>query len=247
MGKTQIIILAAGKGTRMGEGPKALTELNQKSFLEHILNTIDKIGLEDRPVVVVGYQKEKIMEKVGNVCHFVEQKEQLGTGHAVLCTENSILEDTQTIVVLYVDHPLVSQETIQAFIEKQQSTKAPILIAEVKVDDYEDIRKLFYKSGRIKKDKNGKILGVVEYKDATPEEKDIKEVAIGYFAFEAKWLWKNLKKLDNNNAQKEYYLTYLINIAIQNNDTIESIVIPHHEGVGANSKEELEVLEIISR
>ena len=90
---------------------------------------------------------------------------------------------------------------------------------------------------------NGKILKSVEFKDANTEERKITEVNPCYFCFIAKWLWKNLEKIKNNNAQKEYYLTDLVKLAIEDGENIEAIPIDPHEGLGANSKKELEILE----
>lgn len=240
----QIIILAAGKGTRMEtDNPKALTLLSSKTFLAHVLDTVDKLNLPLKPIIVVGYQKEKIIDTLGNVYHFAEQKEQLGTGHAVLVAKEKAESDHDVVVVLYADHPLISSQTILNMIKKQKETGAPVVMAPTIIPNYENWYSSFIKWGRIKRDSAGKISGIVEYKDANDEEKNITEITPGYFAFDAKWMWENLKKLDNNNAQNEYYLTYLVNIALAENKIVESIQIPPEEAIGANSKEELEILE----
>ena len=108
--------------------------------------------------------------------------------------------------------------------------------------DFLDWRKGFTAFGRILR-KDGKVIGIKEFKDATEEEKKIKEVNAGCYIFNAEWLWKNLEKIKNENAQKEYYLTDLLHIASENNEKIETVKIDPREALGANTKEELEILE----
>lgn len=247
MNDTQIIILAAGKGTRMeSDKPKALTFLSGKPFLGHIVNTVFNLDLKHKPIVVVGYKKEDIYEYLHykkDEFKFVEQKEQLGTGHAVLQTKNSTDTHVKTIVVLYADHPLISKDTIEKLIKTQQDLDAKIVVAPTNLSDFEGWRKAFLKWGRFKRDGNGKLIGIVEYKDATEEEKNITEVNPGYFAFDKDWMEKHLENLKNDNAGMEYYLTDLLKIAFEEKMEIGSLSIPPEEALGANSKEELEILE----
>ena len=116
-------------------------------------------------------------------------------------------------------------------------------MATVRLEDFRDWRINFVNFSRIIRDKDGKIIGDVQWKDATDAQIKIKEVNPCYFCFEAKWLWKNLEHLKNENAQKEYYLTDLIKIAVEEGEEIESIEIAPHEALGANTERELEILE----
>jgi bifunctional UDP-N-acetylglucosamine pyrophosphorylase/glucosamine-1-phosphate N-acetyltransferase len=247
MENTQIIILAGGKGTRMeSEDPKSLTSLSGKPFLEHILDTIDTLENQNKPIVVVGYKKEMVIERIGNDrCNFAIQEEQLGTGHAVLITENLVDDKNQTILVLYTDHPLISKKTISSILEKQKEFNTPIVMATTKVPNFEGWYGAFIKWGRIKRNEDRDVENIIEYKDATEEEKEIKEVNPAYFAFDGSWLFDNLKKVSNQNNQKEYYLTDLIKIAFLEGYNIPTIDIPPEEAIGANSKDELNILENI--
>lgn len=241
--KIQIIILAAGKGTRMrSELPKALMPVKGKPMIKHLLDKIDLLRF-NVPYIVVGHNKEKIINELGDKYHYITQKEQLGTGHAVNTVRSSIKNRTKSIVILYGDHPFVSAKTIKNLAEKQDKTKTKIVMATVKVPDFKDWRANFLGFSRVIRDKNGMIIKTIEKKDSTEKERRIKEVNPCYFCFDSKWLWLHLKKLRKNNIQKEYYLTDLIKIATKQGIKIESIEIDAHEALGANSREELEILE----
>lgn len=247
MEKVQVIILAAGKGTRMeSDGPKALTLLRDKPFISHVLDTVSEVNLNIDPIIVIGHQKEKVTNLLGSSLRFSEQTEQLGTGHAVMSAHNHAHENEhKTVLVLYADHPLVSPITIKLLIEKQQETGAKVVMAPTKVPSFDGWYSTFLKWGRFKRGKNGEIEAVIEYKDATEDEKLITEVNPGYLAFDAEWMWNHLKTLKNENSQGEYYLTDLVKIAFSENEKIEAVEIPPEEAIGANSKEELTVLEKI--
>lgn len=245
MHKTQIIILAGGKGTRMkSDEPKTLTNLKGKTFLEHILNAIDKLALHTPPVIVVGHKKEKIIEKLTNGEIFAEQKEQLGTAHAVASAQEKVNQDSEAIVVLSGDQPLVSKETIQNLLSIHFEKKPMITMATLPLPDFEEWRKWLRHFGRVIRDEKGKVKEIVEYKDANEKEKHIKELNPAVYVFNSKWLWENIPLIKNNNAKNEYYLTDLIQIASRQGAKIETT--PLHkdiEGFQPNTKEELSVLE----
>ncbi len=248
MKKTQVIVLAAGKGKRMeSDGPKALVSLGEKPFLSHVLDMLDELPLEYPPVVVVGHQKEKVIEAIGPRYIYAEQTEQLGTGHAVLSAKKHTHPDHGTVFVSYTDQPFITKETVQKLVSTQQQTGAVICMATTIVPDFEDWRKGFLGFGRIKRDTENHLVGIVEYKDATEEEKEIKEVNPAYFAFDATWLWEKLTQLKNDNVQGEYYITDLVKLAFQEHLKIETVSIDPHEALGANSKAELEILETMLR
>lgn len=241
---TQIIILAGGKGTRMeSDEPKALTLLSRKPFLRHILDTLTTLSVPVAPVIVVGYKKEHIFETIGAEYTYAVQTEQLGTGDAVKSAKEHITDLTAPVVVLYADHPLVSAETIEKLITKQQETKLPVVMATTTVPDFEGWYQAFSTWGRIIRDESGHIVGNIENKDATEEQRTITEVNPCFFVFDGAWLWKHLELLRNENAQKEYYLTDLVKSAFSEGFTISSVSIPPEEAIGANSKKELEILE----
>jgi bifunctional UDP-N-acetylglucosamine pyrophosphorylase/glucosamine-1-phosphate N-acetyltransferase len=240
-GEIKIVILAAGKGKRMqSELPKVLARIRGKAMIKHLLESVEDI-VDKKIILVVGHKMEMVQKELGDKYLYVWQKEQLGTGHALSCAKENC-KDTNHIVVLQGDQPFISKETVQKMIEKHLKSGAKITFTSVEVPDFENWRGAFMNFGRILR-KNGKITGIRESKDATVEEKGIKEVNAGCYVFEAKWLWENLKKIKNENSQKEYYLVDLIHIAATNNDKIENIKIDPKEALGANSQEELDILE----
>lgn len=245
MENVQIIILAAGKGTRMNSPlPKALINLAGKPFLGHILDKISHVGFTNKPIVVVSYKKEDVEKEFAGRCIFVEQIQPLGTANAVLATKDSISPETKTLLVLYTDHPLISEETIKNLIDKQIETKAKIVMGTAVLPDFEDWRVGFHSNfSRIIRNQIGQMTRSVEVKDATEEEKKILEVNPCYFAFDSKWLFEKLPQIDNNNAKGEYYLTDIIKIAGDEGLNIETIHLNPKEALGANSLEELALLE----
>ncbi|MBU0612258.1 NTP transferase domain-containing protein [Patescibacteria group bacterium] len=239
--KIKIVILAAGKGTRMeSDLPKVLAPLKGKNMIRHVIESVQKASNE-KPIAIIGHKAELVQSDLGDLCFYVLQKEQLGTGHAVSCAKGDC-EGAEDIVVLSGDQPFIKAETIKNLIEKHLETGAKITLATTIPLDFSDWKKAFLVYGRILRE-NGKIIGIREFKNATDKEKEIKEVNTGCYMFNADWLWKNLDKIENKNAQGEYYLTDLFHIAFENGDKIESIEIEPHEALGANTKEDLEVLE----
>ncbi|MEK7190275.1 MAG: NTP transferase domain-containing protein [Patescibacteria group bacterium] len=245
--KIKILILAAGKGVRMkSDKPKALMEVADRSMIEHLLLSIEKSGIDDRPVVVVGYGKEKIMSALGPNYDYVIQKEQLGTGHAVSSAYEFLKNKAENILVLPSDHPFITSETLKELTQAHLDSGSTLTMTTTTLPDFKKWRAFFYTNfSRIIRNKNGEIVKDVQFKDASEEEKKITEVNPIYFCFEAKWLWKKIKTLKTDNAQKEYYLTDLVKIAIEDGIKIKSISIDPREALAANSKEELEMLEKI--
>ena len=242
---TQIIILAAGKGVRMkSDEPKALVMLKNKPLIKHILDTIATLHLPIKPIIVVGHKKERIIEVLGNNYLYAEQEKQLGTGHAVSSAKNSIHSSHKIILVLSSDQPLISKETIERLLKKHDEKKPTITMATVLMPDFEEWRSGLRHFGRIIRENNGQVAGIVEFKDATEKEKLIKELNPAVYAFDSDWLWKNIGLIKNENTQGEYYLTDLIKIARHQNKKIEAVPMANLiEGLQPNTKEELEILE----
>ncbi|KKR70577.1 MAG: Bifunctional protein GlmU [Candidatus Nomurabacteria bacterium GW2011_GWB1_40_7] len=239
--KIKIIILAAGKGKRMqSDLPKVLSPLKGTHMIGHLLETIGKVTKE-KPIAIIGHQAELVKKELGDSCFYVLQKKQLGTGHAVICAQNAC-KKAKHLLVLSGDQPFISEKTLKNLIKKHLHSKAKITFAATKVPNFEDWRKGFKTFGRILR-KNKKIIGIKEYKDANEKEKNIKEINTGCYVFDAKWLWKNLGKIKNKNIQKEYYLTDLLCLASNKNGKVETVKIRPREALGANTKEELELLE----
>lgn len=242
----KIIILAAGKGTRMkSELPKALLKLHDKHMIKHLLDSIDEAALDPKPIIVVGYEKELVMKELGDKYEYVVQEEQLGTGHAVMTAENAC-KNIDNIIVISGDQPFIKSGTIKKLWERHKNSNATLTITTTTLPDFEDWRKAFITYGRILRI-DGKIINK-EIKDCTEEELKIKEVNVSCYAFKTEWLWNKLKKLDrNSNSQKEYQLTDLWKIAGEEGEKIDSIDVNALETLGVNSKEELEILENILR
>lgn len=242
---TQIIILAAGHGKRMqSELPKALTPLKGKPFIKHVLEKVFDSNVCQDPVIVIGQKGDQVKGVLGDKFIYAIQDKQLGTGHAVMSAKD-FTKNKENILVLYADQPLISSETIKKLIETHNNGKAIITMATAILPDFNDWRGGFMNFGRIIRDKNRNIKKIVEAKDASEEEKMVKEINPAYFCFKAEWMWKHLDKIKNNNSQGEYYLTDLIGMAFDKGEKIETIQISPKEALGVNTKEQLEILENI--
>lgn len=241
----QIVILAAGKSTRMGgDEPKALATLKGKPFLRHILDTVDSLDFALPPVIVVGHMRDKVMETIGGDLAYAVQTEQLGTGHAVLSAKDALHPDHGTIFVLSTDQPLVSKETILSILNKHEQTHATITIGTVQLPDFDGWHAGLMHFGRIIRNTHGAVERIVEFKDATDEEKKVTEVNPAIYAFDAAWLWENIQNIKNNNAGQEYYLPDLVHMAFEQKKSVEAVPVASSlEGLQPNTPAELATLE----
>ncbi|MEK7628343.1 MAG: NTP transferase domain-containing protein [Patescibacteria group bacterium] len=239
-----VVILAAGKGSRMGgEIPKPLIKLHGKELVLHVLEAVHESGISTaKPCVVVGNGKEMVTQLLGESCTYVTQEKLLGTGHAVLCALPYIPAQAESILVLYADQPYVSAATMQVLVTTRALEHAPLAMATVSVPDFLEWRSAFEHFGRIQRH-NGKVSGVVEWKDATEAERATTEVNPAYFVFDAQWLREILPKIGNKNAQSEYYLTDCVARAAKEGKGIPTVVIDAKEALGINTRAHLDVLE----
>src|SRR3989344_6501257 len=238
--KTKILILAAGIGKRMAsETPKVLLPVAEKPMIFHLLDTVRETGINGRPVVVVGNKAEGMQKILGDQCEYVVQKEQLGTGHAVMCAEKALRGKANIIFVLYGDQPCIESATIKKILALHEKEQPEITMATTIVENFNDWRKPLNDFGRIVLDEKGKIQASVERKDATPEQIKIRELNPSFYCFKADWLWENLKKIDKKNAQGEYYLTDLVRIAIDQGKRVETVDVNPLETLGVNTQEHL--------
>jgi bifunctional UDP-N-acetylglucosamine pyrophosphorylase/glucosamine-1-phosphate N-acetyltransferase len=243
--RNQIVILAAGKGTRMGNAkvPKVLTMLNNKPLILYTLEEIDKINQLAKPVVVVGYMAEKVKAVLGTEFLYALQSEQLGTGHAVLTAKKKV--NAENILVINGDQPFIKADSLKALIQMHFKKGNSISMLTAQVNNFRGVYKTLEHAGRIIRDPNHNIAAIVEYKDASIHQKKIKEINTAVYMFNTKWLWANLEKIKNHNKQKEYYLTDIIDIAISQGQKVSSLMIDPKEALGINSKEDLLLAEKI--
>ncbi len=242
--KFAVIILAAGQGTRMkSDLPKAMHLLNGRPLIDYVVAGVEKNN--DRVVVVKAFDNNLVSDYLKDRVEYAVQKEILGTGHAVMSAENLVNGSVDHVIVLYGDMPFITQESIAQLKEKHLQRDNTITLMTTVLPDFNDWRSAFYSFGRIIRGFDGHIIKIVEKKDASVDELKIREVNPSYFCFKADWLWKNLKKLDNKNANQEYYLTDLLKLAIDNGEKISSIEIDPREAVGINNQEDLVKAESI--
>lgn len=245
--KFRIVILAAGKGTRMKQDiPKALTPVGGKPILQHLLESIEASGLDSNPVIVIGKDSPKLGEIIHKVCTHAIQEEQLGTGHAVKCTREYV-GGADALIVLYGDHPFLSASTLCRIASTHENHVAHVTMATTTLPSTEGWYQAFEKWGRILRDQSGRVIGNKQFKDATEEQKQILERDPALFCFRTEWLWDRLAQLKNENAQAEYYLTDLIGMAFQEGLEIPTVSIPPEEAIGINTPEEKEIAERILR
>lgn len=241
----QVIVLAAGHGKRMnnGELPKVLIPFLGKALITHILDAIKESGVCPKPLIVVGQKANDIKTVFGSDYTYVFQAEQLGTGHAVASTRPILEGRVKDIMVLYGDHPLITAQMIHRLADTHFKSGKVLTMAAVVVPDFTDWRLIFYDFSRVIRDEQSRVAEIIEKKDATEEQLKNREVNPSYFCFKAGWLWQNLDKLTNHNAQREYYLTDLVKIAVKQGYEIATIEIEPKEALGVNTVEQLELIK----
>jgi bifunctional UDP-N-acetylglucosamine pyrophosphorylase/glucosamine-1-phosphate N-acetyltransferase len=236
--KVSAIILAGGKGVRMkSDLPKVLHLLAGKPLLGYVLDTIESLNLE-RVAVVIGYQGEKVEDFLkGRKVDIVWQREQLGTGHAVMQTEPLFRDFDGDIIVLCGDVPLLEAKTVINLFNTHQRKKTKATVLTALLEDPKGY-------GRIIRKKDGTFERIVEEKDATPEERKVKEINTGEICFSTPSLFSTLKKVRRDNLQKEFYLTDVLGILGSQKEKIEAIRVENPwETLGINSIQELARME----
>jgi len=230
-----IVILAAGKGTRMGSPlPKVLSNLAGRPLLAHVLDTASKLK-RCKLHVVVAHEAKKVKQAFSSnkKINWIKQSKQLGTGHAVKQALKHVRPNSN-VVILYGDVPLISENTVQRL--AKLASKGPALLT------FNKENPTGY--GRIVRGSRNKVQAIVEEKDASPLEKEISEVNSGIMAFKAQDLTRLIGKIKNNNKAKEFYLTDTIEEAYREKLNIQSLKLTDiDEALGCNTLEELQTLE----
>jgi len=224
-------------------GSKVLVEVGGEPIIFRLLKVVETVC--PRPTIIVGYQGEEVIEATENKYHYVWQKEQLGTGHAVACAKAELEnKEFERIVVLPGDHPLLSEETLIKLIAAHEQSGAILTLITGQVESFDGDFAAFYNFGRIIRNGDGSVLRIVELKDASEEEKKITEVNLGYYCFKPGWLWQNIEKLKDHNQAKEYYLTDLVELAREQGQKIQANLVDNIvEGFGINTPEQLMIVE----
>tara|TARA_B110000438_G_scaffold92019_1_gene91505 strand:+ start:335 stop:1684 length:1350 start_codon:yes stop_codon:yes gene_type:complete len=234
--KIDIIILAAGKGNRMGSDlPKVLNLLGGKPLVQHLLDTVSDIK-NSRVQLVLGHKPDLVKNSIdtNKKTDFVFQKKQLGTGHAVKQTLKHLRSNSISLV-LYGDGPLVKKQTLSKLISSAEKNNLSILTYKQEEP---------HGNGRIVRGRGGLVERIVEEKEASLEEKKIKEVNSGILAIKTKYLKELVGKIANKNAVKEYYLTDIVGLANEAGIPVKATIVSDHKQVlGVNNPQELHDLE----
>jgi UDP-N-acetylglucosamine diphosphorylase/glucosamine-1-phosphate N-acetyltransferase len=225
-----VIILAAGKGTRMQSSlAKVLLPLAGHPLLHYVLDLSSKLN-PVRTIVVVGHQAEKVQEAFADrEVEFVMQHEQLGTGHAAQQAKEKLENFKGLILVLCGDMPLIRPDTLMQMVDGHRESGAKCTVLTLKSDGCHDF-------GRIIRDEKGVILKIVEFKDASDVEKNVDEFNSGVYCFDSDLFFKALGGVESDNAQNEYYLT----------DTIECLVRKSYRVQATQTQDADEILGINS-
>lgn len=234
MGKNiNVVILAAGKGTRMkSENSKVLHKIFDKTLLGYVLDAVNDTDLVDKSFVIVGHQAEQVGKFVQDNyenASTVLQSPQLGTGHAVSMVCPQLEDFDGEIIILCGDTPLITAKTLKDFIESHKNNNSDLTVMSAIFEDPTNY-------GRIVR--NGESLsGIVEEKDATPEQKKINEVNAGIYCLNWQKIKPAFSQLTSNNAQGEYYLTDIISWGVKNNLNVNAHILEDNEEIfGINSK-----------
>lgn len=235
------IILAAGKGTRMkSDLPKVLHQVSGITMLEHVFRAVSAINPE-KNVTIIGHKAELVREVLADVSQFALQTEQLGTGHAVMMAEEELAALEGQTLVIAGDTPLITGESLKNLIDFHVNHKNVATILTAKADDP-------FGYGRIIRNQNDEVVKIVEQKDASDFEQQVKEINTGTYVFDNKRLFEALKNINTNNAQGEYYLTDVISIFREAGEKVGAFVLrDFDESLGVNDRVALATAESVMR
>ena len=236
-----VVVLAAGKGKRMkSDIPKVLHPLAGKPLLSYVLENLNQLD-PDRVLLIVGHGAKQIYSVFGGDprIEFVEQKEQLGTGHAILQTKSALEDFDGNVLILCGDMPFIKTKTMKSMIDYKNSKQIACVLLTLKTAVPKDF-------GRILRGSNGSVCGIVEHKDSCEKQKTIDEYNAGVYCFDRSLLFKSVGGLDSHNAQAEYYLTDVVECFAKRSLTVHAVQTRDDQEVfGVNSSEDLRNAERI--
>lgn len=240
----QAIILAAGKGKRMaaelGDQPKVLFKVAGRPMIHWVIQACRQAGVA-RCIVVVGYQADKVKAALAGQKDivFVTQEQQLGTGHAARMAEPVLAGQSVDVFVLAGDGPLIRARTLRHMLEVHRQQGADATLATSMIEDPTGY-------GRILREPDGSFRGIIEHKDATPQQREIREVYPSYACFRSNVLFEVLAQLRNNNAQGEYYVTEAPNLLKRQGRKVAIVdAVPPEDVLGVNTPAELAQVDAI--
>lgn len=236
------LILAGGKGKRLGSDithiPKVMRKANGKPLLQYVLDYTDRIAMSDK-VILVGYEKQAVIDAFPGY-PFALQEEQKGTGHAVMCAAEHFKGYKGNVLVINGDMPLLKKESVYALEQAHEASgnKCTLLTFVAKGD--------IPPFGHITRDEKGKVTGIVEHKDATEEQKNIRELNGGIYIFDSETLFHTLSRITPSPVTGEYYLTDVPKLMIQDGCKVDTYVLEDEkELAGVNTEEDLSEVERI--
>jgi bifunctional UDP-N-acetylglucosamine pyrophosphorylase/glucosamine-1-phosphate N-acetyltransferase len=235
--KIKVVVLAAGKSTRMkSEKTKVLHQILGKEIINYLLDSLVACGIAEQDIiVVVGDNHAKIADAVKRDVAYALQQEQLGTAHALLAAQEYIAGHGGELLVVVGDNPYITAGTLQKLIASHRQGRAQCTF----------ISAVFPESpppyGRVIRDERGEVRGIVEEKDATPEQRQIREVNAAIYLFDNRVVFPLLARIDNHNVKKEYYLTDIIAILWRENFKVQAV--PAEDcaiAIGINNRQDLQ-------
>ena len=232
--EVRALIMAAGKGSRMkSDLPKVLNLLDGEPFVKRVADALQILQISQIGIIVSSATETGIRECLGNSFEYIPQKERLGTGHAVMCAEDWLRDFEGELVVVVGDAPFITQEVIINLVKKHQDQNNVCTLLSAIWKDPPPY-------GRIIRNQNGKVTKIVEEKDASNEEIQIKEANSSHYCFRYSELKKALSEISFDNAQNEYYLSDVIEIFIKEGKPVEAVPISNPIiTAGINTQEEL--------
>ena len=244
-----IAIMAAGKGTRLkSKHPKVLHEIGGKPILAHVIATAQKVVPAKDIFVIIGHEAERVREAVaGTGVNFVLQAAQRGTGHALMVAREALFgsgsgngnnNKHDQVIVLSGDAPLITAETIRKLSAFHTAEKATMTLLTADLEDPYGYGRVIRKGGRVD------VQAIVEEKSATPQQKKIREINSGFYAFDARALYEHIDHLSTENAHGEYYLTDMAGVFHRARKKVVAIkTLDAGEVLGTNTRAEMMVLD----